>query len=34
MIEWIWFAVCDRAFMALRRATSSMRIDSTEPSAV
>ncbi len=34
MIERIWFAVCDRAFMALRRATSSMRIDSTEPSAV
>jgi hypothetical protein len=34
MIERIWFAVCDRAFMALRLATISNRIDSTEPFAV
>jgi hypothetical protein len=34
MIEWIWFAVWVRALRALRRATWSRRIDSSEPSAV
>jgi hypothetical protein len=33
-IEWIWFAACDRALRALRRATWSSRIDSTAPFAV